>query len=332
LNAGLPPSFNTPLEGGPDNSIQLRLFTTSDSQALANILEAVWGEDVGAISYYDFAENASALIQHIVVAVTEDKPVGFGHAALYATHPSHVFVHINIHPAYQRLGIGKKIYQELVTSIKVFGGYPYLTATYEDQPHAIAFLRHCGFREQMRTYLPRLEVAQCSLDFLKDAEQHILSVGYQIQSMAALASDPGRDAKLADLLFDLYARIHPDNPPGEAMYEQRKEIFVNSLNPEATFIAVQDGVYAAIGYLLASQRPQAMDIGLFGVAVEHQNYALELALTIKKYEIAYAKQREVSTLVAEVDSTDELGMAILAHLPFQHRPAWITFVNDGESG
>jgi hypothetical protein len=46
---------------------------------------------------------------------------------------------------------------------------------------------------------------------------------------------------------------------------------------------------------------------------------------MKGHEITYALHHQVGWLVAEIDSTDALGMQVMSHLPFQYGPTWITF-------
>jgi N-acetylglutamate synthase-like GNAT family acetyltransferase len=313
---------------------RFRSYKKSDEQTVAHLLQTIWGEDVGAISYYSPAENVerSDCFHRSIVAECVNRSgttiVGLGNVSHYATHPTHVFLNFNVHPHYQHRGIGKALYQHLTSLLTEYRPHPYLTATYENQVTAVTWLQQLGFREQMQTYLPRLEVEQVDTGPLQERAARMTTYGYRISSMADLVDDPERDRKLADLLFDIYAAIHPHNPPGPAMYQRRQEIFLSNLLPEATFIAVHRGNFVAVGSLHESQRQNTLDIGTSGVSVGHQAHAVDLALVLKGHEIAFAQQHQVKNLIAEVDSTDALGMTVLTHLPFQHRPAWITFVKE----
>ncbi|NUM46718.1 MAG: GNAT family N-acetyltransferase [Anaerolineales bacterium] len=320
--------------GSSQDQIRFRSYDKTDEQVLINLLNMIWKGDVGAISYYtptEWVDNANSFHRSIVAELvneTEKKVVGFGNISHYPTHPTHAFLNLNIHPNYQQQGLGKKLYHHLISLLKTYHPYPCLSATYENQIRAVSFLKSHGFKELIRTYLPRLRVDQVDINKLKDITLQITAYGYQIYSMADLATDPERNQKLADLLFDIYAAIHPHNPPGNAMYEKRQEIFLSNLLPEATFIAIYEGEYAATGSLLNSQRREALDIGLFGVRKNHQIHALELALAIKWYEITFAHQAQIKHLVAEIDSTDSIGMAVLNALPFHPSSTWITFVKE----
>lgn len=314
-----------------EQKLHFHSYTNADAQPSKRILHDIWREDVGAISYYQPSENCDrvdsfhrTLIAEIVNEQST-QPAGFGNVSHYATHPTHALLNLNVHPDYQGKGIGKAIYQRLSTILAQYKPLPCLSATYEDQVEAISFLQRRGFQERMRTYLPSLDVARTDLTHLKGSSERIMSAGYQIYPMSELAQDPRRNQKLADLLFEIYNRIHPFNPPGKGMYERREEIFLSDLLPEATFIAVNRDEYAAVGGLVESLRPNTLDINTFGVSARHQAHHLDLALAIKQHEITFAKRQQIQQLVAEVDSTDELGMKVLAQLPFQHRSPWITF-------
>jgi mycothiol synthase len=314
-----------------NNQFHFRPYETSDAGALDQLLHVLWNEDIGAIRYYapNSALNNADRFHHTIVVeqlhASEMSIVAFGNVSHYAEQPTHAFLNFNVHPNFQYQGIGTILFQQLVALLATKGAYPLLTATYENQAHAVAFLKKLGFQEQMRTYLPHLDVAQVKLDELEQKAAALSERGYHILSMAAAATDPARDQKLADLLYEIYAAIHPLNPPSLVMYEQRREIFLSDLLPEATFIAVHQEDYAAVGTLHESERPNALDFGLSGVSSIHQTHALDLALAVKMHEITFARQRQVQRLVAEVDSTDTLGTQVLAHLPFHHRPAWVTF-------
>jgi len=313
------------------HQFHFRSYKPTDAPAIDQLLHAIWNDDSGARRYYapDSAlDNPDAFHHTIVVEPVQGSAtavIAFGNVSHELTQPTHAFLNLNVHPNFQHQGIGTALFHQLTTHLASRAAYPILTATYENQAHAIAFLQKWGFQEQMRTFLPHLDVAEVKLDILVQKAVALSERGYHIMSMAAASADPARDQKLADLLYEIYAAMHPINPPGPVMYEQRREIFLSDLLPEATFIAVQQNDYAAVGTLHESERPHALDFGLCGVSQAYQANALELGLAIKAHEIAFARRHQVKRLVAEIDSTDTLGMQLLATLPFHHRPAWITF-------
>ena len=317
-------SYETP-------SIEIRQFSTQDRPAIEQVLQAIWTNDVGAISYYMPREALvkSDEFHYSLVAehMNEENSslIGIASASCYSSHPTHIDLNINVHPNFQAQGVGKLLFEKISKKLQSQPKLPFMSATYEDQGRAIAFLEDRGYHEWGRTYLPRLDVTKVDLDTLKQRLEHVEAIGYQILTMNDLASDKKRDEKLGDLIFEIYANIHPKNPPSQKMYEQRQEIFVDGLTTETSFIAVKDHVYAAFGGLVASEHTQSLDFETFGVHPAFREHGFDLSLAIKYHEIIYAQAHRVKYLVVEVDKTDEWGMHVMSALPFEHRPAWVIF-------
>src|SRR5579885_1978311 len=310
----------------------IRTYLPADRIALSHILRATW-DDEGAIGYFGAAEDFTSQVSFRRTVVAEAsgqegaRILGFGMVGVSSYHPNFAYLKIIVDPSYQRRGIGSALYAHLVKLLEARTSLPIKTATYEDQEHALAFLHHRGFHEWMRTYLPILELARFDPLPLTEARARVAARGYQVYSMADLAEDPRRNEKLADVHYQIYASIHPDNPPSAALYEQRFQAFLgDNVLPEAMYVALRGEEYMAIASLRTSAQSATLEQGLFGVLLACQADGLDLMLALIFLEIEYAKKQHIQRIAAEIDDRDTLGMALLQRLPFQSGPAWVTLV------
>jgi GNAT superfamily N-acetyltransferase len=311
----------------------IRPYLPADQTIITSILRAIWADDEGAIQYFGAAEDftGQTAFRRTVVAEASSQEgariLGFGMVGVSSYHPSFAYLKIIIDPSHQRRGIGSALYTHLVKLLEAQISLPIKTATYEHQEHALAFLQHRGFHEWMRTYLPVLELARFDPLPLTESRARVAARGYHICSMTDLAEDPRRNEKLADVHYQIYASIHPDNPPSAALYEQRFQAFLgDNVLPEAMYVALRGADYVAVASLRTSYQPTTLEQGLFGALPAYQADGLDLMLALIFLEIEYAKKQHIQRIAAEIDDVDTLGMALLKRLPFQSGLAWVTLV------
>lgn len=311
----------------------VRPFLPADQEAIARMLRAVWADDAGAIHYFAAVEDftSQAGFRRTLVAEVSGlegpRIVGFGSVGVGSYHPNFASLKIIVEPSYQNRGIGGALYERLIQILGARSHLPIKTATYEDQRHALAFLQHRGFRIWMRTYLPVLELSSFDPTLCAEASDRIAERGYRVSSMADLAQDTARDEKLAELHYRVYASIHPNNPPGPVLYEQRFQAFLgDNLLPEALYVAVRGEAYVAVASLRIGPQPETLEQGWFGALPAYHEDDLDLVLALVLREVEYARKQRVQRITAEIDDVDTLGMILLERLPFRSGPAWVTLV------
>jgi mycothiol synthase len=313
----------------------IRPSAATDQEAINHILQATWADDRGAIHYFSPGEdftNHTGFRSTVVIEIADragPRVAGFGMVGINPYHPSFAYLILLVHPAAQHRGVGSALYEHLMAMLAARTQRPIKTATYENQEQALAFLHRRGFRIWMRTYLPVLQLADLHLASFTDVHTRITAQGYQVYSMAELAQDPTRDAKLADLHYQVYAGIHLNNPPAPALYERRFEAFLGGdVLPEAMYIAAQGAEYVAVASLRSSDQPETLEMGWCGTLPAYRQHADDLVLALTLHGLAYAQKSGIHHVMAEVDEVDQVGMALLERLPFESRPVWLTLVKE----
>lgn len=311
----------------------IRAFTPEDYDALAAVGNAA--EPEYPWTPQEWRENDAhrhpSTTWGRLVAVAEDGVVG---AVGYSQHrdaegaPARFHVRVLVHPDYQGRGVGAALYDACLREMAAHRPVQLSASARESEPRAVKFCLDRGFREGMREWESRLDVAAYDpAAFEADAER-VRRQGIEVRSVAELRGDPDRDRKLHALVMEIDAdvpSVHPFTPLDFDYWVEHRLNRPNRLH-EGSFVAVDGGDYVGYTSLSTWSLPGVLDTGITGVRRSHRRRGIAMAVKLRALE--YAKRtgaREVRTWNA---TTNQGMLAINIRLGFQRQPAWIELVKD----
>lgn len=313
--------------------MNIRPATEQDLARIEQIINAVWQDNHGAIAYFTTRLPKPNSQNHVLVAEAQDSAgiVGCATLGYGRLHNHHAYVSIHVLPEYQRRGIGTQLFTAIQAISCQYQPLPFHTATYDYCHDALDFWRTHGFVHESKTFLPVLDVTTLDQAVFKRDLAIVQHAGIVIEPYSALAHDPQRDDQVAELLWNAYARIHPESPPNPICYAERHELFLDdAMIAESMFIAHQHGQYRGVASLRASDEPDSLDADFIAVAPEVAAIEQHVACALFAYLVDHAREQNIRYIYAEVDQDDELGMMLLAKLPFTHQPVWLRLTTDKE--
>ena len=314
--------------------ITIRPFqaTDPDYAALVAIHNAVWPTEITTVTvarYRDAQWPADYFFQRLV-AEAAGKPVGM--ARLCEPHwsyrPGKYELIINVHPAYQRQGIGAALYNQALQLATQRTQPPtvLVSTTSEAQPGAIRFLTARDFTQQMRFPTSALQVADFDPTPFANAFIKMATRGVQIATVAELSQhDPDWQAKIWEL--DCTCTLDeplPDTFTPPTLEQYVAEEFGNpGFLPEACFIAHDGGYYVGmttLGKDLAN--PRQLQVGFTAVRREYRRYGIATALKLRA--IAFGQAYGAAAMVTDNEENNPMYQINL-RLGFQPKPAKLAF-------
>lgn len=315
-------------------NLHIREFTTNDYDAIADIGNAIYPDyrySAEEIRYDDEHFDKKYLFKRYVAEVS-GRVVGYAEYNHMPSmfHPQKFWVYVGVHPDYQRQGIGRALYERILSDLMALNAVRAFTSAREDYPRSVAFLQKNGFSETRRTWESRLTVKD--FDFSKFAHylERFSSHGLTITT---LAEERQRDPDCLKKLHELFVIImedvpHPDQyTPVDFEHFLRYSIEHPDAIAEGYFIAKDGEHYIGLSNLRRSQgEPKDLYQGLTGVRREYRGKGVAMALKLKTIEYARAHSYEI--IKTWNDSTNVGMLAINEKLGFVRQPAWITFVKE----
>jgi mycothiol synthase len=318
-------------------TVTIRPFTADDYEALARIGDAAYsdaeGQPLMPHSADDMRADDADRQPHIKagrwVAEVDGQIVGATEydqeAGRY--HPRRFWVDLYVHPEYQRRGIGTALYERLLAELELHQPELLRNTVREDQTNGLRFAVRQGWREAKRQWESFLDLTKFDPTPFAGAEDRVLAQGIAILTLPELATDPDRDRKLYDLLWE----IRQDFPDIDAATRETFEEFKNKqlgdpkLLPDGYFVAVQAGAYLGLAtHTTFGARSDTIRIGQTGVARAARRRGIALALKLRA--IAWAKERGARYLRTVNESSNTGILSINERMGFEKRPAWIDLV------
>lgn len=309
--------------------LDLRRAHDSDYEAIAAVLLAADPE---------YAETAEALRDHDqrhdpasrhgrIVAQWNERVVG---AASYYQpreqfHPGLFWADIHVVPEHQRQGIGGALYDALLDGLAQWSLSTLNTWVCSARPESCRFFEKRGHVEVLREWESRLDLTAFDPGGFSDAVDRVAGK-VRIFSLPELATDPERNAKIAELMNALEEDVPSSDPATPMTVEQleREELGSVTHLAEGWFIAVDGDRY--VGYSALHKdlvRPDCLETGLTGVRREYRRRGIAQALKVRA--ATFAKERGYREIRTWNSVTNTGMLAINFYLGFARQPAWIQY-------
>lgn len=256
------------------------------------------------------------------VAESEGQVVGFTRYEQYADlyDPHRLWVMVQVHPAHQRQGIGTALYEQLLAAIAPLQMAALQVSVREDRRDSVRFAEGRGFHEYSRRWEAHLDLKTADLSPFQAVLETVEAGGIQLKSVAALADDPDRDAKLHELQWQIEQDVPIDEPITQLSLEQWQRQY--SEHPhflaDGTFVAVDGDAYVGLS-LLFCPTPGQIHIDLTGTRRDYRRRGIALALKMRG--IQYGQGNGHHTIVTTNDVSNTGILAINEQLGFVRQPA-----------
>jgi mycothiol synthase len=240
--------------------------------------------------------------------------------------PSRYHLAVFTHPGWRRRGIGGALYDWALEDLRVRGARCLESFARETEPETVAFLEERGFRERMRTWEMRLDLARCDPAPFAHYHDRARSAGVIITTLGdEYARDPSALRRAYELHNAVLADIPSPVPFTPPPFEHYLRSTVDSPRAllDAYFIAKIGDRYVGEANLQRPSIGSALYHNVTGVLRPYRGRGIAMAL--KLATIAYGRAHGY-TEIRTWNETNNTGMlAINDRLGFVRQPAWITF-------
>jgi ribosomal protein S18 acetylase RimI-like enzyme len=308
---------------------QIRPFTMDDYQAIASIHNQLFPDDPYSPEegrFWDKHRDPKTRFQRWLVE-RDGQTIGMAEYSQRedAYHPRKFWFNLEVHPDWQRQGIGSALLERLLAALQQYDPLLVQTQVREDMTPSVSFLEARGFQNVWRMWESQLDVTGFDFTPYADVEERLRERGIEIKPITELASDPERDRKLWALDDELEQDIPSLDEQTPFGYEQFVEKFLRNpqMPHEAYFIALHDGEYIGLTALWRPSLEEGLISSLTGVKRAYRRQGIALALKLRT--IAYAQEQGKPYIKTWNDSPNEGMIALNERLGFVRHTGWITY-------
>ncbi len=266
-----------------------------------------------------------------MIAVAEEQGgtiVGYWHAhhMLGQFAPGRYRANVFVEPLWQGRGVGSALFDHMQAALLAGRAEVIESFARETSAEIIAFLTNRGFRETLRTWELRLDLAGFDPAPYARYIDHVREAGVEI---VTLRDEHARDPEALRRAHALREAVMADIPSPIPFTPVPFEEFVHSniesprALPDAYFLARAAGAYIGVADLRRSLEGTHLMHNITGVLPAYRGRGIAIAL--KLATIAYGRAGGYSEIRTwnEVRNT---GMLVInERLGFVRQPAWITF-------
>ena len=242
--------------------------------------------------------------------------------------PGVYWLGIEVHPEWQRRGIGRAMLAVLEPFVREQGATILRTNCREDFAAAIRFLKRAGFTNIGIRYESVIDVQTFDETPFLSVLERVLQAGYRLTTLAEelpIAADADRR------LYDLFSTTAAEVPfPGGAVH---RETFENwrkgnlegpTSDPAAMFIAKWGDEYVATTTLELPPNPDEPAIThMTGVLREHRRRGLATALKLMSFR--YVRERGFREVRTHNDTANPPILNLNQKMGYQKLPGWLVW-------
>lgn len=292
------------------NKLHVREYQTEDKDELKNIAKSRFDEDV--IGMMDQPNTTFAR-----TALYEGEIVGTVFAWKSAFHSNCLYARIFVTPSFEAMDIEKSLLHTLIKHTqKQHNPLPLQTSIWATSVGLKDLFEKSGFEELRRTYMPVLQVGEAVIP--------PLTLDSNIQTVEKVAQDEKLTNKLVELVQRNYMKTHMDNPVSEYIGQDvwKELVFAEDLLEKVSFVYVEEGEIVAYSFLHTSDEKDTFELGWCGATGDKDQGIIQ---KLVQHQILYTKERGISKLLGEFDTTDEAALSVLGAFPFEPCPTWLTY-------
>jgi mycothiol synthase len=322
-------------------AVNIRPFDERDYEGIVAVANAVFPDRPGTVEEWRYDDEHYDKKCVNLRFVAEDRGsgaiagyAGFWHVA-WAFHPQKFGCEIRVLPERQGSGIGSALWDRVEQELRARDAISVKTNVWEKMPDAMAFASTRGFRDVMRAWESRLDVAAFPFERFAPYVEAAAASGVTITTLAVeRAGDPENLKRLHAMEAEIAQDI--PRPPGDVHTPIEFSMFLEyavdspwALN-DAYYIGAVDGEYAALSALFKPKTGDWLNQGLTGVRRQFRGRHIASALKVKTVE--YARDHEVREIRTWNEINNAPMLAINVKFGFVRQPAWITFAKEYDEG
>lgn len=326
--------FDGGIQHSGDDPVMIRGWTNDDRRSVEDLLTEGLGagwRDQPQSEVHGPERAAPRPVRRTLVAVDGGRVIGVGTLWENELHPSRWRVNLHVAPSHRGRGTGSRLLARL-RSLRI-DDRPLQAGTSASDDDGCRFFARHGFQRLMRTRRGLVPVGALDPSLaaeIRAAHARLPEMGYEIAAWTALSDPTGVVLKLARLHAEIYQQGHGWDPVKPLSNDEASELFLaaDDLLPDAMFVARLGNEPVAVASLRPHPSPDTVELGWVGVAARHRDQAddLTLALTGRCLEQAMRADWQVQV---EVDEADTRLWSLVARLPTDLEPDWLTFADVG---
>lgn len=244
-----------------------------------------------------------------VMSLDGERVTGVGSLSKNELHPYREYVNIYVQPDKRRTGIGKSIFEELISLSKA---KKFQAVTSSKNIATVSFLEKCGFDIARKCYTPQL----------KNTSSEPSDKQMDYKSLNELSFS--QKEEVLKLQLENYQEFHQEiNPLSDKIsFNRWKEIISIDLDREHSKVFVKEGTVEAYILCYESEDINSIEIGYIG-GKDTSKLKEYLSFYRQALNQLFIEFRQVEI---EVDDVDPFAFALLNEFEYDKSESWDTYI------
>lgn len=245
-------------------------------------------------------------------------------------HPDKYRLSLEVHPEWQRQGIGSTLFDWGLQTVRARGGKVLRADTQETRTNAISFLQQRDFAEIQRYWESRLAVGGFDFDAFSTAEARAKDAGITLTTLAAEIEREGESDTLLRAIYeadrDAFLDVPFPDPATAWNWEEWRAYTLNSptMLRDAVFLAKDGDRFVGTSNLHKNpEHPDVLFQGFTGVLREYRGKGIAMAL--KMQTVKYARAHGFREIRTGNNTRNRPMLRINEAMGFVKQPVWIEY-------